>query len=538
MENPLTEIVPVEEREEGVYIKVRRDANKNVVLKGILNALRSAQVINCDPKAVSDVVQRGRGAFEKIGPPFEYYDPALEKYIDVNIQPLKATVLVNSSCIADGNRPTENAILYCLQGRGVKHGIKRGAIKQLLAEAAYDTEITVAEGTPPIDGEDGGVDYQVEINPDKRPKVQADGSVDYRDIQTFTQVAQGQVIAKRRAATPGKPGMSVTGEEIPATPGQEYELKEGQNIAVSEDGKYLVVQKSGILFEEGGMLNIKEELVLAKDVDFSVGNVRFSGKITVRGSVLPGFKVESEEDIEIFGEVEAAEVRSRNGTVTVKQGIIGRGEATIFGKKGVCIGHARNAKLITEATLTVEKHCLHCECTCSRLEGLRPGTTIVGGHVRAYKSVEVTTVGNDKGVTTKISFVDKQRLALEEKAGELKELLGKIEKEVLPAKKQLASKAAIMKKAGAAITDRQKEELKKWVDQYNTLKGKYEYVEKRLKGIQDKLQGPRPTGGELKVAGDVFPGTELNFYGLTKLIKNRLTNKRFVCSDEGVEAEG
>jgi hypothetical protein len=351
-------------------------------------------------------------------------------------------------------------------------------------------------------------------------------------------VAQGQVIAKRRPATSGTPGTSVTGETIPPTPGKDYELREGQNIRVSEDGKYLVVQKSGILFEEGGMLNIKEELVLAKDVDFGVGNVRFSGKITVRGSVLPGFKVESEEDIEILGEVESAEIRSRNGAVTVKQGIIGRGEAVIFGKKGVNVGHAQNAKLVTEGTLAIEKHCLHCDCTWSRLEAARPGAIIVGGHVRAYESVEVTTVGNDKGVTTKISFVDKQRMALEEKAGELKELLGKIEKELFPVKKQLTSKAAIMKKAGASITDRQKEEMKKWVDQYNTLKGKYEYVEKRLKGIQEKLQGPRPTGGELKVAGDVFPGTELNFYGLTKLIKNRMTNKRFVCSDEGVEAEG
>ena len=83
------------------------------------------------------------------------------------------------------------------------------------------------------------------------------------------------------------------------------------------------------------------------------------------------------------------------------------------------------------------------------------------------------------------------------------------------------------------------EELKKWVDAYNSLSMKIKYVEKKKAEIKEIMNSPANLNGFIKVNNTIYPGTKIDMYGVShKLIKNRMTNKVFRLIDSVIQAEG
>jgi uncharacterized protein (DUF342 family) len=540
MKNPLLQLLSVEERSDGVYIRVIRDSNKETLLKAIVNALEGALVCNYDTEAIRDVVTRARGLFERIGPPLIYYNPAFDAFAQVTAESLSATLQINSSCVAEGLRPSVEELRYCLKRQGVVYGILDDQLQALVHEGLYDKTLEIAWGKKPVNGRDGTIAYEIEIAHDRRPALLPNGNVDYRSIKSFTQVSGGQIIAKKTPPTPGIAGYAVNGREIAALVGKDYELREGENIAISADGNHLVAVNSGVIYEDEGILHIKQNLEIAHDVDFTVGNVRFCGTVEVQGNVLPGFCIESDENIIIHGEVEAATVRSRNGTVTIRKGVIGKGDARIFAKKGISVSFAQNAELFTEGELVVDRSLLHCTCRCDSFDMVRRDGVVIGGVVEAYRAVELMQLGSQEGVSTTVRLVDKTRLALEQKRKEVVMVRDELALQLEPIKKQLSTKAAMLQKSGTVVTERVKAELKKWLDSFNALKVKYDYVEKKIADIDAVLSTPVKCEGFVKVSGDLWPGAVIELYGMSKKITEHLFGKRIVSrgAEVSVEAEG
>ncbi len=106
MANPLTKYLEVEEREDGVYIKVTRSLQQNLSASAIEKCLDDALVINADMNAINGVISRARGIFEIIGPLFEFYNPKFDAFIYVQATPLKATMNINSESIVSGSIST------------------------------------------------------------------------------------------------------------------------------------------------------------------------------------------------------------------------------------------------------------------------------------------------------------------------------------------------------------------------------------------------------------------------------------------------
>lgn len=540
MKNPLLQLLSVEERSDGVYIKIIRDSNKETLLKAIVNALEGALVCNYDLEVIRDVVTRARGLFERIGPAFIYYNPAFDSFAKVAVDTLTATLQVDSGCVVQGLCPTVEELRYCLKRQGVVYGLLNDQLQALVQQGLYDQPLEIARGKMAVNGLDGSICYEIEIVHDRRPALLPNGNVDYRSIKSFTQVSGGQIIARKSPPTPGIAGYAVNGREIAAAQGKDYQLCEGENIAVSADGNHLVAVKSGVIYEDDGIVHIKQNLEIAHDVDFTVGNVRFSGTVEVQGNVLPGFCIESDEDIIIHGEVEAATVRSRNATVTIRKGVIGKGEARIFAKKGISVSFAQNAELFTEGCLVVDRSLLHCTCRCDSFEMMRRDGVLIGGVLEAYRSVELVQLGSQEGVSTTVRLVDKTRVALEEKRMEIVVVRDELALRLEPIKKQLSTKAAMLQKSGTVVTERVKAELKKWLDSFNELKVKFDYVEKKIADIDAVLRTPPLCDGFVKVSGDLWPGSVIELYGVSKKITEHLFGKRIVArgAEVTVEAEG
>lgn len=538
MKNPLEQFFEVEERIDGVYIKVNRTEKESVSIDKCLAALDQAMVINYDKERLADVLSRCRGAFEKIGPPFEYYDLELENYFQIVIYPLKASLKISSKLQSMGRKPNERLINYYLKRKGVKGGIKVNQIKSIANDLMCDNFYEVAEAIPPVNGQDANVQMSVKIDPDFKPQQKKDGRVDFRSIQSFASVAKGQVLATKIPATQGKPGFSVTGDEIPATPGKDVPLPNGKNTEISADGKSLISQKTGISYLENGLINVVELLHVAGDVDFSVGNIKYTGDVLVNGNVFPGFSVEAEGDIHIKGDVESAKIISRGGKVIIEKGVIGKKDTLISAKSGVHFSFAQEAVIRTEGELTFEKYLLHCNCVCLSLEASGAGASIIGGDIKAEQSITVRQIGSEKGVTSKLCLFDKNKNAIEEKIKELALLDAKLSTEIEPIDRQLRTKAAILKKAGDEVTDRQREEIKKWVDAYNQLNQKIKYVKEKAEELKAELKKPKSYEGFIHVLMNIYPGTELDLYGTKLPVTSLIVNKRFRLSENKVQTEG
>jgi uncharacterized protein (DUF342 family) len=326
--------------------------------------------------------------------------------------------------------------------------------------------------------------------------------------------------------------------EIPPAPGKDFVLTGGTNTTVSEDNKYLIALKSGYVYKQGDVICVGEQLVIKKDVDFSVGNIKYSGDVEVRGNVLPGFVVETDGNIIVKGEAESAKIISRNGSISLGKGIVGKGDMVVSAKKDIHLFFAQSAIISTEGTLFIAKYCLHCDASCDATAGLDKETAFIGGQLRAFSKIEIGIAGNDKGVETKITVVDKEEQAINDKIKEILLLQDRLTAEFESIKRQLKTKTAIFKQAGVLATPKQMEELKKWLDLYNNLSVKLKYVQEKVNGLQVELKKPRMYNGYIKIIGDIYPGTEVNLYGMVKIVKTHLINKLFRVKDGAVIVEG
>jgi uncharacterized protein len=537
LENPLRPYIPVEERVDGVYITITREVSSTLAVGNLIGALEKAGVMNFDAQHINDVVKRARGAFEKIGPLFEYYNPEIEKYVDVSIAPLQASMKLNSMCITNNCKPSVAILLRCLERKGVRFGVKTEMVSGILHNMLFDSETVIAEGKNPVRGQDASIQMEVKIEHDFKPQEKTDGKVDFRNVNTITQIRAGQVIAKKVPATPGVPGRSVTGNEIPAMAGSDARFPGGKNTRVSDDGLFLLAVKNGFVYKDGEIIHVGDMLPIPKDVDFSVGNIKYMGDIQIQGNVLPGFTVETEGSIIINGRVEAAKIISRNESIEIQKGVIGKNETYISAKKKIHVEFAQDAIMVSEGVVSIKKSCLHCESTSMSFEAKEAHATVVGGHIRAFANIELSESGNETGIMTKLSLVDKNEAANKEKLKDLELLQKKLADALEPIKKQLKTKAAILKMSGSA-TERITDELKKWLTMYNDGTAKLKYVDQSIVAIKEKLKNPEIHDGFIKIYGTAYPGTELNFFGITKILKVAMTGKTFRLKNGVIETDG
>jgi uncharacterized protein (DUF342 family) len=217
---------------------------------------------------------------------------------------------------------------------------------------------------------------------------------------------------------------------------------------------------------------------------------------------------------------------------------MGKGETVITAKNGISICFAQDTTIKTDGTLIVEKYLLHCDVECKALEAQSPKCSIIGGIIKAENSILVTQCGSEKGVPTKVGIYDKHKLLLSNKIKELTDLNEKLLKELEKIEHQLKNKAKMIKQMAAAVSARQQDEVKKWVDSYNAMKKKIAFVESKIEEMKTALKKPGDRSGSIHVTGNCFPGTVITMYDVSVPIEHLQTNKRFYSKDNEITVEG
>lgn len=217
--------------------------------------------------------------------------------------------------------------LSLLKEELTRQGVVYGLLPQTELIPGQGGSFLVAKGTPAENGQDAVIEHRITMAakatmPKKKARGRKD-EVDHRELHHLINVQKGQLLAEIRPPTTGKQGKDVLGEVIKTKDGKDFPLKGGQGTGLSEDGRQLLAKINGEYRLTDGRIEIISEHLVQGDVDMKVGNIAFGGVLlTIKGKVLPGFKVRCLGDIDIHGEVNNGLVEA-GGELTVKRSIVG-----------------------------------------------------------------------------------------------------------------------------------------------------------------------------------------------------------------------
>ncbi|MCL2235543.1 MAG: FapA family protein [Defluviitaleaceae bacterium] len=399
--------IKIEERKDGIYIVIdKSDDSVEITRKDILTAIEERGLKNVDFNVVSDLLKSdddlvtGKISEENLKPPVDE-DVVFEMSRDKMSATMKFKMPEN-----DGALLTVQGLMDKIAQFGITFGIKEDVVQECVNSGLnkdYSDKFVVAEGKAPVNGTDGEIIYNHDMTGEKsQPKILGDGTVDYKEINYFSSVNAGEVLAYRVDPTLGEAGTDVFGERIEPKSGKPApKLSKGKNTIVTEDEMELIAETSGQLVISGKSMSISPLLEIPGNVDFSTGNIDFAGSVMVAGAVLSGFSVEATGNIEVKGIVEAATIRA-TGSVNLYGGIMGRSKGRVESGCNIFTKFAQNATIIAKGNLKTNA-LLHSEIIVDGAVDLEGDNCfIAGGSVVAGEEVRAKTIGSHMGTRTEI----------------------------------------------------------------------------------------------------------------------------------------
>ncbi|MDD5229630.1 MAG: FapA family protein [Methylococcales bacterium] len=400
--------------------------------------------------SVHDLVYRynysANEAFEfEIG---EVRDASCEIHISEDNMQARLTLTLNFG----GKEVTLSDVQQLLQDKSIVWGITPTEnIEAVLANGEV-SDFLIARGLEMIPG----VDAQfLSLLPDvqqreRKPLVDDDGIVDYRELGSVVIVNQNDVLMVRIPPIQGKKGRNIFGEIVLPSGGEDTPFSgdkkgiclnpENENQLISSITGQPVLVPNGI---------IVLPVLTVKRVDLLSGNIRFDGSVIVTGDVKDGMKVYALEDIVIEGNVASAILECMgslvikgsvtgnceliaNGDVVIKGGIQGYSKsehskedehsAKIITRGSVNIGFVENFTIEAGGDIVIDKYSMNTHLMSQNKivvgnKNIGRKSSIIGGVTWAMTMVKGTIIGSSAGIATRIQvginpYVQKRMIAI------------------------------------------------------------------------------------------------------------------------------
>ncbi len=295
---------------------------------------------------------------------------------------------------------TVDEVKEALAAENVIYGIDEKEIARGVEEQIYVTPIKIAGGDLPKPGVSARFDYHFDTTNQRTPKEDQDGRIDYKDINFIQNTHEGDVLVTKIPPTRGTPGKNVFGKEIQGPMGRDVPFKRGANTKVSDDGMTLIATASGAIVFQKGKVSVNDVTVIRGDVDFNVGNIDCAGSVKVSGNVKTGFTIKVDGNLEVEGNVEDSTIEVA-GSVYIKGGFFGEGKGILKADNDIVVKYVEGQRLEAGGTVTVGGEIINCTVTAGdNIEVKGNRGKIIGGMVRAGKSVRASVFGSDAGTKT------------------------------------------------------------------------------------------------------------------------------------------
>jgi len=488
---------------DGVYLTVYKPADffSRVNEQEVIRYINDKRIKNYIASAVSEAIRRSDGIPVKIA---EAQDEAdIDSGIEVIVTDDKMQAFVRlTPPQGKGSPPTVEAIVQALYSKGVVFGMSEEKIRSLAENPVYDQQILVAEGIPPVHGQNGSVRYLVDIKKDRKPVILEDGTVNYKDLNLIENVTKGQKLAELIPPVPGKNGKNIVGQELKAIDGKPAVIPRGRNVSISPDGIELIADIDGQVMFSDGKISVFATYEVKDNVDHSTGNIRFIGNVSVRGNVLSGFEIEAGGNIEVDGVVEGAILKA-GGNIILRRGMHGNNKGVLIAGGDIVAKYIESSRVEARGNINAEA-IMHCDVKCGNklILGGRKGL-LVGGIARVGNFVELKTLGSQMSTATVLEVgVDPH---LRERLKVLKSELPEIEEGYLKANQaiNLLNKMAQEK----PLSLEKREILAKSTRAKFTYEKKLREYKEEIKEIEEILQ--RSANGRIRVLNSVYPGVRV-----------------------------
>lgn len=505
---------------DGVYITILESDidNIDIRLKSLTDYLFKKSVKNYDLELIKKSLLGGINIPVKIAPYQEELIIDSEVFIEITKDKLEAYITIFEG---DGGKELSlQDIEEKLKENGIIFGVNKVRIQEILENKLYKTKFLIAEGNKPQHGENGKIIYHFEINKDYKPELLEDGTVDFKHLNLINNVKKGQLLAEIIPPSEGVTGLNVLGEEIPAIKGKPARVIKGKNVCEDETGLKLYADVDGQVFLRDGKLQVSEIYEVPGDVDHSVGNIDFNGKVVVRGNVKSGFTVKADGDIEVNGVVEGAMLIAK-GNIILKRGIQGNNQAYLE-----CGGNLIS-KYIENSTIksmgNIEADCiLHSNIIAKgsiKVNGKRG--LIVGGQIRATEEIRSKILGSHMGTITVVEVgIDPDEKSRYER---IKKEVEEIEKNLSNLKKTIELLGKLAK--SNSLPEEKEEILVKSIKTYEFLKEKHVQLQNELQMLEYKMQNL--SSGKVHVSDKVYPGTKITILNAVRHIYNEINHSTF-----------
>ncbi|MBI9087773.1 MAG: DUF342 domain-containing protein [Desulfobacterium sp.] len=325
-------------------------------------------------------------------------DHLLADYLEITVaeDQLKAYARIKKS---DADLVTVDAIKELLDEQGICVGIKEDAlIKTWLSVATPQGDpFVIAQGIEPKYSVDATVNYHFEVDFRNPGKVQADGSIDFRDRGDIPFVKAGVLLAEKTAVLEGRSGTDILGVEIPVAEAVEVMFYAGAGTRLSDDGLQIFADADGQPHLDAmGNVSVFSELKIEGDVDFETGNINFQGNIIVAGVVKEGFSIRGATLT--AGQIEGAEI-VLTGDLNVEAGII---DAKLIRVQGsVQAKYVNNSVIRAFGDLIVQKEIMDSTILLSG-ECINQTGNIIASTIIAKKGVQAVHIGTETSSPTRL----------------------------------------------------------------------------------------------------------------------------------------
>ena len=315
-----------------------------------------------------------------------------------------------------GKCVTVDGIKAALKASNVVFGLREDVIKMIADDRKYSQKLCVAVAQLPIDGVSGSITYKYDKKVEAAPTETERGFVDYKDLGLIRIIRTGDVIADITLPTEGEPGVDVRGGKIAQYPGKKAQFTLGPNTKITEDEQHVVAAVDGHLVFKNNAFAVDTTVVINGDVDSSVGNISFIGDVIIKGNVCEGFKVSSNTNITVSGEVNGATLEA-GGNITIKQGCV---FAKITCHGNVSALFCERSSINCDGNISAQNYVI-CDIYCAGERTTKASNgSLIGGKYTILNSLEASNIGSKTYTPTDITLGDHAILADEKTQLEMK----------------------------------------------------------------------------------------------------------------------
>ncbi len=276
-----------------------------------------------------------------------------------------------------------------------------GAFVDAIAGGGERSErFLIAEGSPAVESENGEFILEEGLR-QVQAQWQEDAQIDHYAFNSVVTVDAGATIGRIVPPTQGQDGLDICGQALkPKRRPTEVMLGNDLHIAGGESGT-VIADVAGKISYKLGRLSIDKTLDIRGDIDFDSGSVDSNIDVHIKGDVLDGFTVKSNQSITVGGVIGAATVEA-GGDVIVRGGILNRHKGTVTAGGDIVARFGEEAALQSDQDVVIGKELMNSEVRC-RGHVLASHGEVIGGHTYARKGVDLRCIGSEAEIPTSIA---------------------------------------------------------------------------------------------------------------------------------------